>query len=427
MKNFIKQIFSNSKNLNLIKNNIKSLSKKTPISKIFKAINSYSAESEIRYVGGCLRKIINNEQVDDIDLATNLDPSEVSIILKKNKINFYESGIEHGTITAVIDDYKFEITSLREDILTDGRHAKVQFSKDWKLDASRRDFTINSIYSDFEGNLFDPFDGKKDLEKGEINFIGNTEKRIQEDYLRILRYLRFFINYSKQPHNEKIIKSIKVNIIGISRISKERLLDELKKLFSSDCLEKLHKDKFGLELLELIFPELKNIKSILKLFKSKKKLFKDLDFIFIISLMIIDGTDNLDYFLYKYNISNKDQKRIKIIDDFFKEKKELKYLDETKLNKIFYYRGKQAVLDILNFKIVKSKKLDNELISLQELFKKKTLPSLPIGAGLLMSKYKIPEGKQLGIMLKLIEEEWVKNNFRISDKKIDSIVNTKDI
>ncbi|MFL2896777.1 MAG: CCA tRNA nucleotidyltransferase [Candidatus Pelagibacter sp.] len=427
MKNFIKQIFSNSKNLNLIKNNIKSLSKKTPISKIFKAINSYSAESEIRYVGGCLRKIINNEQVDDIDLATNLDPSEVSIILKKNKINFYESGIEHGTITAVIDDYKFEITSLREDILTDGRHAKVQFSKDWKLDASRRDFTINSIYSDFEGNLFDPFDGKKDLEKGEINFIGNAEKRIQEDYLRILRYLRFFINYSKQPHNEKIIKSIKVNIIGISRISKERLLDELKKLFSSDCLEKLHKDKFGLELLELIFPELKNIKSILKLFKSKKKLFKDLDFIFIISLMIIDGTDNLDYFLYKYNISNKDQKRIKIIDDFFKEKKELKYLDETKLNKIFYYRGKQAVLDILNFKIVKSKKLDNELISLQELFKKKTLPSLPIGAGLLMSKYKIPEGKQLGIMLKLIEEEWVKNNFRISDKKIDSIVNTKDI
>ena len=133
--------------------------------------------------------------------------------------------------------------------------------------------------------------------------------------------------------------------------------------------------------------------------------------------MIIDGTDNLDYFLYKYNISNKDQKRIKIIDDFFKEKKELKYLDETKLNKIFYYRGKQAVLDILNFKIVKSKKLDNELISLQELFKKKTLPSLPIGAGLLMSKYKIPEGKQLGIMLKLIEEEWVKNK-DIGGKKI---------
>ena len=98
----------------------------------------------------------------------------------------------------LIDDNKFEITSLREDILTDGRHAKVKFSKDWKKDASRRDFTINSIYSDREGNLFDPFNGKKDLEKGFVNFIGDPDKRIKEDYLRILRYLRFFLNYSKQ-------------------------------------------------------------------------------------------------------------------------------------------------------------------------------------------------------------------------------------
>ena len=145
MKNFIKQIFSNSKNHNFIKENIKDHSKKKSISQVFEAINSYSSDSEIRYVGGCLRKIINNEEIDDIDLATNLDPSEISEVLEKNKINFYESGIEHGTITAVFDDYKFEITSLREDILTDGRHAKVRFSKDWKLDASRRDFTIKTL------------------------------------------------------------------------------------------------------------------------------------------------------------------------------------------------------------------------------------------------------------------------------------------
>ena len=108
--------------------------------KIFEAFSTHSSESEIRYVGGCLRKILNNEKVDDIDLATNLNPLEVSETLKKNNINFYESGIEHGTITAIIDNYKFEITSLREDIFTDGRHAKVKFSKDWKKDAARRDF-----------------------------------------------------------------------------------------------------------------------------------------------------------------------------------------------------------------------------------------------------------------------------------------------
>ena len=427
MKNFIKQIFSNSKNHNFIKENIKDLSKKKSISQVFEAINSYSSESEIRYVGGCLRKIINNEEIDDIDLATNLDPSEISEVLEKNKINFYESGIEHGTITAVFDDYKFEITSLREDILTDGRHAKVRFSKDWKLDASRRDFTINSIYSDSDGNLFDPFDGKNDLEKGEINFIGDVEKRIQEDYLRILRYLRFFLNYSKNPHNQKIIKIIKINISGIAKISKERLLDELKKLLKSKCLDKLSKDQFSLELLLLVFPELRNIKSVLNSLKDKKKIFEKIDFIFILSLMIIDGSDNLDYFLYKYNISNKDRKRMKIINEFYKEKKETKHLNETKLNRVFYYNGKEAALDILNFKIIKSKTTNNELLRLRKLFKNKDIPNLPIGADTLMSKYKIPEGRQLGIKLKLIEEEWVKNNFKISDLEIDNIVNTKDI
>ena len=106
---------------------------------------------------------------------------------------------------------------MREDILTDGRHAKVKFSKDWKEDASRRDFTINSIYSDYEGNLFDPYLGKKDLTNGSIKFIGDADKRVKEDYLRILRYLRFFINYSKQPHDLEILRKLKINLGGKSK------------------------------------------------------------------------------------------------------------------------------------------------------------------------------------------------------------------
>ena len=422
MKNFFNKIFSSSKNLYSFKNNIKKLSITTPVKKIFEAINSHTSESEIRYVGGCLRKILNNEKVDDIDLATNLNPIEVSEILKKNKINFYESGIEHGTITAILDDHKFEITSLREDIFTDGRHAKVKFSKDWKKDAARRDFTINSIYADLDGNIFDPHNGKKDIEMGQVNFIGNPEKRIKEDYLRILRYLRFFLNYSKQPHKEEIIKTIKINISGISIISKERLLDELKKLLKSNHLEKLSKDKFSIELILLIFPELKNIKSVVNSIKVKKEFFVGLDFIFILFLMIIDGTDNLEYFLYKYNISKKDQKRAYAISNFYNEKEGIKTLNEANLNKVLYYDGKQAVLDILNFKIIKSKKLDKKMLSLLELYKNKITPSLPIGADLLMTRYNIPEGKQLGSMLKSIEEEWVRNNFEISEKQIDNIV-----
>ena len=423
MKNFLDNIFSRSNNLDYISREIKNLTSKTPSHRIFEAINSYSAESEIRYVGGCIRKIINNERVDDIDLATNLEPKQVCDALSRKDIKYYETGAEHGTITAIIDEYLFEITSLRKDIQTDGRHAKVEFSKNWKEDASRRDFTINSIYSDKDGNLFDPYNGKKDLENGYINFIGNTDVRIKEDYLRILRYLRFFINYSKQPHNPETIRKLKINIGGISKLSKERLLDELRKIVSLTTLEKISKDRIILDLISIIFPELKNIKIFSKLNENQKAFLVDTDFIFMLSLMIVDGKDNVDYFLYKFNISKKNQKRIKIIDEFFKENKNKNTFSEKNMNKIFYYNGRQAVIDILRFRIITTKKFDKKLIELIKFYKDKTSLIMPVGANVLMTKYKIPEGKQLGLKLKKIEEEWVKNDFKISNEQIEQIVN----
>ena len=422
MRTFLDKIFFRSNNLNYLSNKIKNLTNNTPVRKIFEAINEYSEESEIRYVGGCVRKIINNEKVDDIDLATNLVPEQVCEVLKKKEINYYESGIDHGTITALIDNYKFEITTLRKDVSTDGRHAKVEFTNNWKDDASRRDFTINAIYSDAEGNLFDPYNGKKDLEEGYINFIGDVNKRIQEDYLRILRYIRFFLNYSKQPHNSEILRKLKINIGGVSKLSKERLLDELKKIFKLDTLEKLINEKLSLELILIIFPELKNYNLFNKLNSEKKNVLREVDFIFLLSLMIIDNSDNVDYFLYKYNLSKKDQKRIKIIHGFYKDKFNLKKFTQYNFNEYFYYEGNQAVLDVLRFKLIKSKKIDKSLIELIEYYKNKPIPKMPIGADLLMQKYKIPEGKQLGVKLKMIEVEWVKNNFTISDKQVENII-----
>ena len=423
MRSLIDKIFSRSNNLDYISQNVKALTRKTPSNKIFKAINSYSSESEIRYVGGCIRKIINKEKVDDIDLATNLEPKQVCEALKKNNIKYYESGIEHGTITAIEDDYTFEITTLRKDISTDGRHAKVEFSKDWKSDASRRDFTINSIYSDKDGNLFDPFNGKQDLENGIINFIGEPDKRIKEDYLRILRYLRFFLNYSKQQHSKETIKKLKINIIGILKLSKERLLDELKKIVKLEILERLSKDQISLEIVLMIFPEFKNIKIFSKLNSTQKDLLREKDFIFLLSLMIVDETDNTDYFLYKFNIPKKDKKRIKSIDNFFKEKISSKLFTKNNMDKIFYYQGKQFILDILSYRIIKSKKVDNYLKELIKNYEKKVIPIMPIKADFLMKKYKIPEGKQLGNKLRIIEDQWVRNNFKISDEDVDYIVN----
>jgi len=423
MKNILNTFFFKSNNLKYINLAFRNLKKKIEVTKIFDAINSFSKDSEARYVGGCVRKIISKEEVDDIDLAVNLNPSEVCQCLKNNDIEYYESGILHGTVTAIINKHKFEITSLRQDVDTDGRHAKVEFSKNWKEDASRRDFTFNSIYADIDGNLFDPFDGKKDLENEKINFIGDADKRVKEDFLRVLRYVRFYLNYSKNKHDPEIIKIIKKNLIGLQKISSDRLLDEFKKLLNTNGFFRLFEDKECLEIINLSFPQLKNISVLKKLNSFAKQEFRKVDFVFLVSLMVIDGTDNADYFVYKFNISKKDQKRIIFLNNFFSKNITKKSFSEKNLNKIFYFNGVGAINDLLYFRIFKSNTVDPYLLQLIKNFNKKEVPIMPFKANFLMEKYNIPEGKELGGKLKLIEETWCDNNFQISDAEVQKIIN----
>ena len=422
MFNLLNKIFYLSKNLNVVSSKFSILKKETSIEKIFKAIENYSEEAEVRYVGGCIRKILNNEKVEDIDLATNIEPIKVKSALQKIGINFYETGMTHGTITASIENEKYEITSLRSDVSTDGRHAKVEFTNNWLQDAERRDFTINSIYSDINGNLFDPFDGKKDLEEGKVIFVGYAEKRIKEDYLRILRYIRFFSSYSKLNHDLELKRVIKKNINGISKVSSERLLDEFKKIFNSNSIKKLCENDFSLEVISLIFPQFKNLEVLKNLNNFGKNNLKNIDFCFLLSLLIIDDTDNSDYFIYKFNISKKYQKRILIIKDFFYKNKENQKINTQNLWKILYKFGKESLKDILNYKLFISKKTDKKIIDYLKFFDEKSIPVFPIKGEDLMKKFDIPQGKKVGENLKLVEDYWINNNFKISDKELEKIV-----
>ena len=422
MINILSKIFKNKDKKNHYEKDFEDLRKKTNIEKIFHIISNFSEISEIRYVGGSIRKIINNEKVDDIDLATNIIPEKICEILKENKISFYESGINHGTITAKIEQDKFEITTLRKDVLTDGRHAQVEYSRDWHEDASRRDFTFNAIYADLHGNLYDPFDGKKDLKLGIVKFIGDPDKRIKEDYLRILRYVRFFLNYSKKDHDENLKKIIKRNINGISKISSDRLIDELKKLFLSSGFLKLSKDKFCQEIISLIFPQLIKMSIFQNINDHSKKIIEQKDFIFLISLMIIDNTDNSEYFIYKYNISNEDKKRIRFLSNIYSKNLDKDLFKEKNLWKIFYFNGKNSLIDLINFQIFQNKKLDKKLIQLKNFFNNQEVPKLEIGAKTLIEKFNYKEGKELGEKLKEIEKFWIENSFKISDQELKKIV-----
>tara|TARA_Y100001960_G_C14660359_1_gene820479 strand:+ start:44 stop:1318 length:1275 start_codon:yes stop_codon:yes gene_type:complete len=421
MKEFLIKFLKKKRERTLKELSFKNIQKDTNISEIFNAINSFNNESEIRYVGGCVRKILNDEKFDDIDLATNLNPQEIKAALEKNRINYFETGLEYGTITARIGEKNFEITSLRKDIKTDGRHALVEFTKDWKEDSLRRDFSINSIYSDADGNLFDPNDGVKDLAEGVVRFIGNPEKRIKEDYLRILRYLRFFVNYSKKDHDPEIKKVIKQNIGGIINLSKERLIDEFKKLILSNGFLNIYKDDFSQDLLLLIFPQLKNLNVFKKLNKYNKNILIKKDFIFLVALLIVDETDNAEYFLYKYNVSKETKKRISFLKDFFTKNIDQNTFSKNNLEKFFYYNGKSNLIDLIDFYLLKFNKNNKKIINLKSYFEKKEKPLFPIKAKDVMEKYNIKEGRELGEKLKNLEKIWVENSFKISDNEIEKI------
>ncbi len=419
MNNIISKLFNLTKKLNQKELSFQKIKNSTKILKIFQSISSHNEWSEVRYVGGCVRKILNNENYDDIDLATNLDPQQIKECLSANNIKFFETGIKHGTITATIEKQNFEITSLRKDIATDGRHAEVLFTKDWNEDSSRRDFTINSIYADIDGNIFDPNDGANDLKNGIVRFIGNPEKRIKEDYLRILRYLRFFSTYSLKDHQPEIKKSIMQNISGVVGLSKERLLDEFKKIFKSGALFKLNKDHFSNDVISLVFPQFINLNLLTKLDKNNQKTLLVKSFDFLLAFLVIDETDNSDYFLFKFKTSNETKKKINFLKKSFLESAEKNYFSKKNLEKIFYFNEKSDVLDLIDFELFKSKKNKKKLIELKNYFIKTEKPVFPVKAKNIMEKFDLKEGRELGQKLKYLEDLWVNNSFNISDKEIE--------
>lgn len=188
-----------------------------------------------RFVGGCVRNVLLNKSIDDIDIATTLKPDDVLRALEVARIKAVPTGIEHGTITAVTDKKPFEITTLREDVETDGRRAVVSFTNDWEKDAQRRDFTMNSLYAQRDGTIFDATGrGVADAKAGRVVFVGDAEQRIQEDYLRILRFFRFYAWYGKGAPNGDAVNACNAQKVGLETLATERIAKEMLKLLSAD-------------------------------------------------------------------------------------------------------------------------------------------------------------------------------------------------
>jgi poly(A) polymerase len=188
-----------------------------------------------RFVGGCVRNTLIGKPVSDLDIATRLTPDQVTQALKAAKLKAVPTGVEHGTVTAVSGGKPFEITTLRRDVATDGRRAVVAFTQDWAQDAQRRDFTLNSLYVSRDGAVFDPTGhGVADARAGRIVFVGEAEERVREDYLRILRFFRFFAWYGSGAADDAALAACESLKGELKTLSAERVSKELLKLLAAD-------------------------------------------------------------------------------------------------------------------------------------------------------------------------------------------------
>jgi tRNA nucleotidyltransferase/poly(A) polymerase len=389
---------------------------------IFSYLNEIGEESKVRFVGGCVRKSLCGECSDDFDLATSLEPNEVKKKLNKNDVKVLDTGISYGTVTAVINKKKFEITTLRKDVSTDGRHAKVEFTRNWEQDASRRDFTINAIYADLDGRILDPLNGISDLQNGKIKFIGSPEKRIQEDYLRILRYFRFFAQYSKTDCDQNTIQSIKKNINGINKISKERIFDELKKILSLKNVYNLFGNNQSKEIILNIFPEFRYPERLDRISNLDQNLREKYDNFLILALLLVDQSNNHEYFCHKYKTSKSIKNRLNNISKNLENLESKQFYSEENIKKLIYLSDKYCVRDLLLFSICINNKIKTlnveRLLDYAEVCK---IPKFPI-SGDYLKKHGYESGAKLGKALKSLEEKWIADNFNFDEKVLKKII-----
>ena len=380
----------------------------------------YSADTvTARFVGGCVRKYLTNDEIEDIDIATILNTEEIKDKFKETYFKVIDSGIKHGTITLVYDKFKLEITTLRKDIKTDGRHAEVEYTDDWEQDSERRDFTINAIYLDINGKIFDPQMGKMDLKNNIVKFIGDPQKRIEEDYLRIIRFIRFKIMYDFNIESTTNA-AVKLNLNGIKKISKERILIELYKIFDLKNFCYLNDSIDLKEIFTLIFPEFENLYRLERLNKicNHSQLNKTL----LLATLLLDEKNSHEYFCHKYNVSNLTKDSLNLFAKNLKIIRENKAFFNKDLEKNIYLNNKNHLinLNILNFVLNNKLKIKDFSLILKSILKSKT-HKLSIDGKYLMENGML-QGALIGKVLKKVEEEWLKNEFKITKSRVKEII-----
>jgi poly(A) polymerase len=223
-----------------------------PAAAVMRALTAEGDQA--RFVGGCVRDALMGRAIRDIDIATPLSPQRVTELLRKAGLKAVPTGIDHGTVTAVADKTGVEVTTLRRDVETDGRHAKVEFTDNWQADAARRDLTINALSADATGKLHDYFGGLDDLAAARVRFVGDPKQRIVEDYLRLLRFFRFHADYASGPFDQPAVAAAKELAPNLKSLSGERLRQETLRLLTARRGPEVWGEMLGLGIVQHYLP-----------------------------------------------------------------------------------------------------------------------------------------------------------------------------
>ena len=396
--------------------------------KIFSLLNE--KEDTTRFVGGCVRDSIIGLKTNDIDIATKLKPEDVVKILGSESIKVVPTGIDHGTVSVFSKDFNFEITTLRSDISTDGRHAEVIFSDSWEEDSLRRDFTINSIYLKQNGELYDPHNGIQNLKDKKIIFIGNPDERINEDYLRILRFFRFnaFYGNNNLKLSSDSIKACTKNKNKIKKLSSERVQNEFFKILNSSDPYFIVSIMRKIEILDLLFEhkvETKIFKKLLLI--EKENSFSKNHILRFASLALKNKKINSNN-LQMFNFSKKERKELYLLTN--QEFEIHNKFNKSDIKKILYSIDRKTLKDMakLSWALSNNRVTNKNWKNVLSQIDKVAIPIFPLKAKDILD-YGLEEGPIIGEILKTVEQDWIDSNFEHNKEdllfKLKAIINRK--
>ena len=384
--------------------------KKKELQGLFDVLQGEDSKKQVLLVGGCVRNTLMGCEVEDIDLASAHKPEVVQKLLEEAGYSVIPTGLQHGTVTAVMNGKAFEVTTLRHDKETDGRRAVVEFTDDWLEDAKRRDFTINALFMDLDGNVYDLLgQGLADIKTKKICFVGKASKRIEEDYLRILRFFRFHALYGGQDYEEEGLKACQAAADKISSLSRERITQEFLKILASDSPQDILDIMFEHDVLKDLdfsgdYPEKDFFRHFCN-FQKKYRLSALSARIFVMAGLSMENMKALERLLLLPKVFLKDAVALNGALN-------LGNLScDNAVREAVYRFGRTATAQALMAELVQDRVMNSYASTALDIIQNWDVPDFPIsGEDLLDAGYK--KGPEIGKALRLLEDQWITQDFK---------------